>query len=129
MPDVGDVIHSVIQADSTVAAITTTVAPGKVPEQKDYPAVTYDQISGVGLDHKDGTSDMDTERWQIASRAKKRIDAVSLDKAVRSAIDGYSGTVNGVEVLSIRFKNRRTDWESGQDVHRIISDYQILAIP
>ena len=100
----GKAIYSLLSADSGVTAIASTrIFPMVVQQAKGLPAVTYTLIYSDPHDDKDGVSDLDVERWQLSAFANDAATVDSLNLAIRTVLERYSGTVQSVVIQSVRF--------------------------
>ena len=92
-----EVIYSVLSNDAGVAAITTSINPDLVDQTQTPEFIEYTLDDNVPNDTKDGASDRDEEYFTITSWGKTRKEANQLAFQVRDALDGYSGTIAGVD--------------------------------
>ena len=81
-------------ADDRVYAI-------RIPNRSEYPAITYQQVSGGALESANGGSSTQDTLWQVTAHANTYTAAVELFNEIRVIIHGYAGTVGGVEVQHI----------------------------
>lgn len=71
-------------------------------------------------------SPLDSARVQIDIYAETIEEAYALEELVRSILDFYTGTIDGVTVDGISYiQNNPTDWDDTEDMHRLSSDYKI----
>ena len=109
------------------------IYPSVLPQHADYPAITFDQVSGVraltmgGL----GGTGLASPRIQITCWATTLLAAKQLGDAVRVATDGFTGTMGSDTVQGVLMENEldTEDIEpgSGRAFYGVIQDYTIWA--
>lgn len=82
---------------------TARVFPGELPQGQNYPAIVVDQFDTEPFDTKSGVSAVDNETIKVFCYAETAVGAADLSQAVRTAIDGNSGTFNGYTLQHIRY--------------------------
>lgn len=102
-------IYSIAADDGGIAALVGTgIWPVFVPQGESFPAVTYQQISGVREHACDGPLGLCAARFQLncwAEGATAYTDARALADACRAVFDGYEGTVESTVIQLIRVQN------------------------
>jgi len=83
----GKIIKHILANDAGVTAITTTVTPLVLPQEFDYPALTYQRVSTTGSENKSSKSEMHQSRMQINCYAENYSDAAGLADAVKTALE------------------------------------------
>jgi hypothetical protein len=129
---IGKAINSILTNDATVKAITTRCYPFvKIPQNPTYPFIAY-SVFGRGENALRGPSGKENPRVQIDLWVQETTDGEAgysnlrvLSKAVKSALGGYSGTVEGITVKSILFISDFEQKEPEVDALRIIADYSV----
>lgn len=108
---IGKAIYGILSANVGVSALVgTRIYPDLAVQDTAFPFVVY-QIEGTApSDTKDGVSKLDMVDFSVMAYAKTYTSAQDIASACRTALDRYSGTVNAVNVDSIKFK----DQQSGQ---------------
>jgi len=117
--------------DATVKAITTRVYYDNIPQDPTYPLILITQISG----HRDqvlrGPTGHAHPRYQVDAWTQKasgyghKYTARRLADAIREALNGYSGTVEGRTIKSCLLDNERPKNEPELKAYRIMQDYMI----
>lgn len=136
MKKAAKLIFGILSQNAEVTAICegTQIFPVVVPQTAVYPCVRFNVISVVPSDTKGGVSGTDIVRVQIDSFAQSDAGdsggagfdiAGNLDAAVRTALDRFAGTVNGVTTDGIRYLSTTTTIDEEDDVFGFMSDYQI----
>ena len=107
------------------------IYPLKLPQNPEFPAVTYQIISGRPEYHIDGVAGVAEIRLQVDCWAVDK-DSTSgyessraLAEAVRGALSAYSGTVGDVVIQSCFLENRRTLYEDGAEIYRESLDFAV----
>ena len=119
-----------LKADPTIAtAVSGRVFPNIVPQASPFPAISYNQVSGVRLyDINDGPTGRAMPRITINSWAVRYLDVRNLADAVRKRLNGFRGMMGSTNVGRITLDNEfdTFEQEAGQDgIHRVVQDYII----
>ena len=119
-----------LKADPTIAAaVSGRVFPNIVPQGSAFPAISYNQVSGVRLyDVNDGPTGRAMPRITINSWAVRYLDVRNLADAVRRRINGFRGMMGSTSIGRITLDNEFDNFEqeAGQDgIHRVVQDYII----
>jgi hypothetical protein len=124
-------IYAILVGDSTLEALVgDRITPGGDPVEGQT-SVTYHAISMDADKHTmDGPDTLATRRMQVNSYGLSELSAVSVSTAVRKALDGFSGTVNGVPIsyVSLRDEGDLDEFQPGNKPisrHGIRQDYEI----
>ena len=97
-----DALYSLLAASGAVAShVGDRIYPVVRPQNSALPAIVYQQISGPRSHAMDGPSSLVESTWQVSCWAASYTQAEQLMDAVRSTLDGYSGTVAGVDIEGI----------------------------
>ena len=118
-------IRSILVNNSTVKAITTRCYPGKIPQDPTYPLIVYYKVTGMRDHHLQGPSGLAHPRFQVEAWATTYDAAKTLANAIRTALDGYSGTVGTVDIRSILIESERDVYEDAVSCHRVIMDFYV----
>ena len=124
-------LRSYLLADSTVgAAVAGRMFPVVLPQNTLYPALSYQQVSGIRDWTLCGPTDWARIRVTINVWAKTYDEAHSLADAVRNRLQGVAVTLDDsplAEVGSIRLDNEFDspfETEAGiEGVYRVVQDY------
>lgn len=94
-------IYTILMGDSAVQAIVDgRVTPGG-DSVKGTTSVSYHLISSIRGKTQSGPDDLAFPTMQVNSYGSRDFTAETLSDAVRNALDGFSGTVNGVSISYI----------------------------
>lgn len=119
-------LRAFLMADDTISGLVgSRVYPNKLPENVAYPAIRYEQVSGVREYHLRGPSGRARPRISINAWATKYEDARGLADAIRRRLNGYAGTLGETEVGSIKLESEIDFFEDEVKVHRVAQDYMI----
>ena len=141
----GNFIYAWMKQEADVTAIIGSgddckCFPKSVPQDKDYPAVTYQIISTTPDRELAAPTDYVVARVQINALSKGRgagATADSLALAINGTasdvkLNGYSGTLGGIKVWKAYIIDGPHDgseeWEpdaSDDPIHRVVTDYEI----
>lgn len=75
------------------------------------PYITYHQISDPGHHHMTGGSDIASTSFQIDGWARTTAARTSIKEALRTALEGFSGTVGSDDIRFIFLNDRGRDSE------------------
>ena len=96
-------IYTMLTGDVTTAAIVTDrVFPNILPQGQLMPCLTFQQISGPRDLTANGPSGLVFARYQINAWARTYKSAKELAMAVRLVMNGFSGTIDSVQIQLIK---------------------------
>jgi hypothetical protein len=98
-------IYGRLSADSTLInmlASSTSIYPEIAPQNAANPCIVYSESTGEFSDTKDGVSHLDSNIIQVDVYANTIATRNAIGSRVRTLLDRYSGTVNGVVIQSIQ---------------------------
>ena len=107
--EVGKVIYNILKNDSTVSGIATRIKPlffpdpAKTNPETVTPSIIYEVNNTTPTEVKGESSPVDVFQVLITSLEDDYSKSVTLSKAVRTALDQYSGTNSGLIIDSIYF--------------------------
>src|SRR6185369_9388657 len=85
-----------VLADVTVASLVNTrMYPTKLPQNVTYPALSYNQVSGVRIYDLCGPTGRTKPRISINSWADSYAEMLALANAVRRAMHSFRGPTGG----------------------------------
>lgn len=94
-------IYTRLTTDAAVAAlIGDRVFPNAVPQGSEYPAIDYEQTSGIRDQVMDGPTGLVSSIFDIRCKGKTYIETRTLADAVRARLDGFAGTIDGQIISS-----------------------------
>lgn len=101
-------IVTILAGDTDVTdQVDDRIFPLTVPQCEKMPAITYQQIDDRKIPTHSGPNTLLNTRMQIDCWAKTYAEASALKKAVRLALDGFVGTVNGRKIGNIIMDDSR----------------------
>jgi hypothetical protein len=121
-------VYAILIGDDDVTALVgDRVTPGGDPARGNN-AVTFHQISGIRDHTMDGPDSYVTPTMQVNSFGKTDLEANNIADAVRKALNGFSGTVDGVSISYIALDDQGDldDFEPGDrqvSRHGVRQDY------
>ena len=111
----GEVIYSILSNDATLAAIVgAKIFPVQAPQRTAIPFITYRENNTIPTDQKDGAAPKDQIQLQVDSYATTYTQAHTISARIRTLLDAYTGTAQGVTI--------RQMWFSDQDDGDYIED-------
>lgn len=112
--------------DAVTDLVGTRIYPLKLPQNPTYPAITYGRVSARrGMTH-DGPGDMAWPRFQFDCYGASYSAAKGVANAIRSTLNGFSGTVSTVNICAVFFMNEVDDFNDDTEVYRIAVDFRII---
>lgn len=121
-------LRTYILADATVAGlIAARLYPDKLPQNATLPAVVYQEVSSVPIDHVHGAEGrLMRSRYQFTVWASTRAVAKSIDEAIRVRIDGTGrSTMGSTAMHAILRQERVSGWDYDADDDHVATDYYI----
>jgi len=121
--------------ETILASVEATVAGGRIPDRRGADWVIYTMISNVPHNTKSGASTYDMYRFQLDCYSRTPETVNTLAASVRSTLDEYSGTSEGVVIDHIFYDTEYDtselvyEDESREDYFRRTQDYIICVRP
>jgi len=101
---IGKLIYARLSTASNITAIiSTNIYPDITPQNVDYPFIVYSIIDSNPVDFKDGQSNLEEIDLQIDVYTQNYDTTQNLANLIRNRLDRFVGTVEGVEVQSIKY--------------------------
>jgi hypothetical protein len=101
---IGKLIYSRLSTDGSILAyVGSKIYPDIVPQNVQYPFVVYTITNSTPVDYKDGQSNLEEIEIQIDVYTQNYDDTQDLANLIRNRLDRFVGTVEGVEVQSIKY--------------------------
>lgn len=96
-------IYGILSADVTLTGyVGTRIYPEVAPNGAENPCIVYSESTPEFSDNKDGVSKLDTNVIQVDVYSSTASERNTIAARVRTLLDRYSGTVNGIYIQSIR---------------------------
>jgi hypothetical protein len=124
----GDLQEFLTDNVTIAALIGNRCYPDSLPQSVTYPALTYSEVSGVRVRDLDGPTGRARLRISIHSWAETSMQREQLADAVRTALDGYAGAMEGTSVGNVICENEFNIYEPDVPVYRKVQDYIISLI-
>lgn len=107
-----DALYAILTGDAQVSGLVSTrIYPHRAPQRPVYPLIIYRRIGGEHGQHMVGGTGEASTRIEIVSWAEKSSSAMVLAEHVRDALQGYTGTIGGVDVDAVILDGDSTDSE------------------
>ncbi|MCB0583216.1 MAG: DUF3168 domain-containing protein [Phaeodactylibacter sp.] len=105
--DAGKLVYSILANDATLTAIVNTrIYPGFVPQDTQFPAITYAFDSQFPTKSKDGDAGLDVLDMSLVIYHENYEQAQAAAERCRALLNYYSGTAQGVTVDKITMENQ-----------------------
>ena len=101
---IGKLIYSRLSTDGSITAyVGTKIYPDITPQNVQYPFVVYTITNSLPVDYKDGQSNLEEITLQIDVYTQSYDDTQDLANLIRNRLDRFTGTVEGVQVQTIKY--------------------------
>ena len=101
---IGKLIYGRLSTASNITAIIgTNIYPDITPQNVDYPFIVYSIIDSSPVDFKDGQSNLEEIDLQIDIYTQNYDTTQNLSNLIRNRLDRFVGTVESVEVQTIKY--------------------------
>lgn len=101
---IGKLIYNRLSTDGEILAyVGSKIYPDIVPQNVQYPFVVYTIVNSLPVDFKDGQSNLEEITLQVDVYTQNYDDTQILSNLIRNRLDRFVGTVEGVEVQSIKY--------------------------
>ena len=101
---IGKLIYGRLSTASNITAIiSTNIYPDITPQNVDYPFIVYSIIDSNPVDFKDGQSNLEEIDLQIDVYTQNYDTTQNLSNLIRNRLDRFIGTLEGVEVQTIKY--------------------------
>jgi len=102
---VNEALVSIVLGTTAITdVIGQRFTPALALDGKDFPSATYQRISGRHVESMNGSSGLCFARYQINALATTYRVAAELGELFRVALQGYAGTVSGLEIQGITWE-------------------------
>ena len=101
---IGKLIYSRLSTDGSITAyVGTKIYPDITPQNVQYPFVVYTITNSLPVDYKDGQSNLEEITLQVDVYTQSYDDTQDLANLIRNRLDRFTGTVESVEVQTIKY--------------------------
>jgi hypothetical protein len=101
---IGKLIYGRLSTASNITAIIgSNIYPDITPQNVDYPFIVYSIIDSSPVDFKDGQSNLEEIDLQIDVYTQNYDTTQNLSNLIRNRLDRFVGTLEGVEVQTIKY--------------------------
>jgi hypothetical protein len=101
---IGKLIYGRLSTASNITAIIgINIYPDITPQNVDYPFIVYSIIDSNPVDFKDGQSNLEEIDLQIDVYTQNYDTTQNLSNLIRNRLDRFVGTLEGVEVQTIKY--------------------------
>lgn len=121
---IGDAIKYIL------SSVTDNVFGLHIPRNRGSRWVLWSQISRVPSGYKDAASAYDSHRFQIDVYDKTESNLYTFAEQIKTALDRYSGTVEGVVIDNVFFQsesytdeNLESETDNPEKYYRCIQEY------
>jgi len=119
-------IHSILEADSGVTALTTNISHGLMNQETNMPFITFLVYDVEPNETKDDVSRLDEVYLSVSAVSKDNLNALNIGAAIRTALDDYSGTIDGETIQRISFLKHRDAWINTSKAFQVTMEFQIF---
>jgi NAD-dependent SIR2 family protein deacetylase len=124
---IGKLIYARLSTASNITAIiSTNIYPDITPQNVDYPFIVYSIINSNPVDFKDGQSNLEEIDLQIDVYTQNYDTTQNLANLIRNRLDRFVGTLEGVEVQSIKYMSSASQvYNANLNVYWMSIDFMI----
>ena len=120
--DIEEAVFLVLISSLQVTSLVSErIYPKVIPQNTNFPAVVYSQISGVRQHTLENTDKMVPSRWQFTCVAETYTELRGLSDAVKTALNNYVGTVGTVHIQNIHFIDDNLASKNKQPIIKLIN--------
>ncbi len=114
---VGKSIFYLLSNASGVSSIVSTrIYPSRIPQIKDFPAISYHKVAHVPTNQKDAVSGFDREDFDIICWGKNYLQLNTLSAAVRTALDRIAISSQGATIDTIVFVSETDNFNDAAEI-------------
>jgi hypothetical protein len=121
-----EALRTILVADSGVTALTSQISHGIANQEDIMPFITFLVFDTSPNETKDTLSQTDVISVSISCFSQNNLNAVSIAEAVRTALDGYTGTENSTTIESSTFEKQRDAWLPQAKAFQITVEFQLF---
>lgn len=96
-------------APAISALVGTRFYPRELPQEVDYPALTYFRVDTPRDYALDGPAGLARPRFQIGIFSDTFEDLPAVSKQLRTVLNGFSGNVDGYTIQAIELEDERDE--------------------
>ena len=101
---IGKVIYGRLSTDVAVTGVCgLNIYPDIAPQNVQYPFIVYTIINTTPVDFKDGQSNLEEISVQLDVYTNNYETTQTLSNAVRNRLDRFTGTLNSVNIQTIKY--------------------------
>jgi hypothetical protein len=101
---IGKVIYGRLSTDVAVTGVCgLNIYPDIAPQNVEYPFIVYTIINSTPVDFKDGQSNLEEISVQLDVYTNNYETTQTLSNAVRNRLDRFTGTLNSVNIQTIKY--------------------------
>ena len=119
-------IYTILSGDSTLTDLTTRISHGLANQEDLMPYVTFLVYDTDPNPTKSTLSETDIIYISVSCISQNNLNAVAIAAAVRSALDGYSGTVDSTVIESATFIKNRDAWIPEAKAFQLVVEFQFF---
>lgn len=121
---IDEAFYTILANDAGVSAeVVDRIYPDKLPQNVVYPAIRLSLVTENHSPVAGGVDDLPLAGMDVDVFASSREKANEVSELVRSALDGYNGTVNGLVIQAIMMKNRQHFYDDDENVFQTSNDF------
>ena len=125
----GNIVYNkLVNTVGVTNLVSTRIRPMRAADTDIYPYIIYESISKPSLQSKEGNTGWYKMRFQLSMLATSLSSVQAIADAVRTSMDGASGTIAGFTVQRITFEDERdifNDNSAVDGVYMLQQDYYI----
>ena len=119
-------IYTILSGDSPLVALTSRISHGLANQEDIMPYVTFLVFDTDPNPTKDTLSQTDVISISVSCISQNNLNAVAIADAVRTALDGFTGTVDSTVIESTAFTKSRDAWIPDAKAFQIVVEFQFF---
>jgi len=128
-----EAIFALLSTEQTITAIVKQrIYPIRTPDNAKIPCISYQRQSSQREHTLEAAGNFTYSRFAVEIWTPKNPGigganmAQDIARKVQTRLDGYRGTVSGVDILGILSENETHGWESDVEVYRITQTWLVM---
>lgn len=147
MAQIEESLRNILLADAAVAGIVVArIYPVRTPDNATFPCISYARVNSDRAHRLDGPGNLTFTLFQFDLWADRQLKGNPtawmtanmpgvtggaeicrrLARYIQTALDGYRGTVLGIDIQAILSENESQSWETDIEVYRLTQQWRVI---
>lgn len=121
---ISEAIYSILNSSSSLNSyVNGRISSFVMNQESVFPYVVFMLIRQEGNGTKDNSSEVDEINLTVFCLSKDSVEVRNIANSVKSALDGYNGTISGVTIQSCDWERFRDGWEGVSNSYQISVEF------